>query len=163
MRFKWLIILVVLLLLFGGGGIAAYLVFGTRIVAAVDVLLGKKPPATAVAAAVVPTGPPAVPIPNSYYKLPQIMGTVIDTDYTPHMLQARVSIYLHDPSDLLWVQAFLPRITDAFQVYIRDEIVVDRAHPVDIDRMRQVMLGRINAVIAPAKIDDINVLSLVIE
>jgi flagellar basal body-associated protein FliL len=158
MRLKWIIIVVVLLILLGGGA-AGYVFFHDRIMATVDHMLGRE----VAGAAPEPVGLPAVPIPGNYYKLPRIMGTVIATDYTPHMLQAEISVYLHDPSDLIWVQAYLPRITDAFQSYIRDEMVFDRQHPVDIDALRRVMLPRINGLIAPARIDDISVLSLTVE
>jgi flagellar basal body-associated protein FliL len=62
---------------------------------------------------------------------------------------------LHKPNDQVYVQAAMPLIIDAFQCYFRDEEVGNATEAVDVQKLKRVMMERINGFIAPGKIDDI--------
>ena len=49
----------------------------------------------------------------------------------------------------------MPQIIDAFQCYFRDEQVGNATEAVDVQKLKRVMIERINGFIAPGKIDDI--------
>ncbi len=167
------ILLVAPIVLAIGGGAAAYFLYPDQVkpyidqalglknqaVAQIYKLLGKQPPD--------PNAPPPPPDPNAppvlgtYYSLPRIFATVNSPGHYPHVVQMQVGIFMHDPTDILWVQAYLPRIADAFQTYLRDDILMDKQHPIDVERMRRVLLERINKAIAPASITNVVVQTMV--
>lgn len=157
-RLKWILIIVLLLAVLGGGGAAFFM--RDKLVTVAMQLLGKEPQRPAPPAP--PPDPNAPPELGTYYSLPSIFATVSAPGHIPHIVHMQVGIYMHEPTDILWVQAYLPRIMDAFQTYLHDDVIIDKTHPIRLDVLREVMLKRINERIAPASITKIVVNSVVI-
>jgi flagellar protein FliL len=66
-----------------------------------------------------------------------------------------VSLELDSAADLPKLQAVLPRIIDNFQVYLRELRVEDLKGSAGMYRLREELLLRVNAAVAPAKINDV--------
>jgi flagellar FliL protein len=101
---------------------------------------------------VAPPPPPEVP---AYYDLPEILAQVPVPGGGFRLLELGVSLRLGSLDDVPAVQDAVPRIRDAFQVYIRDNGLIDPERPADRDRMRAAMLARIRALVAPARVTEV--------
>ncbi len=97
------------------------------------------------------------------YHVPLLIGTVFSSDGHPHMVRLQIQLVMHEPGDNAYIGDYLPRLRDALEDYLHDDVSFDRSHPIDIDQLRQDLLPRFNAVIQPAKLTDILVDSLVLQ
>jgi flagellar protein FliL len=92
----------------------------------------------------------------AYCDLPEIMVTLDSRGSTGgHVLKLSASLALDDRMDQPRVQAYIPRVIDVFQIYIRQLIVEDVTGVPKIQHLRQEMLTRINAALEPAHVDDL--------
>ncbi len=138
---KKLIIMVggVLFLLIGGGAGAYFMGF-------LDHFLGKK---EAVAEA-----PP--PKPLVFFDLPDFLVNLNSAgNKKASFLKLSVSLELDKPEDTGRLQSVLPRIVDNFQIYLRELRVEDLKGSGGIYRLREELLSRVNASVAPVKVSDV--------
>ena len=88
--------------------------------------------------------------------LPDIMVTLNNHGgRSNHIVKFTVSLQLDDKADQSHVNAYIPRVVDVFQVYIRQlgaEDVVGNEH---LQHLRDELLPRLNAALEPAHVDDI--------
>lgn len=70
-------------------------------------------------------------------------------------LKVRVSLELDSDKDVSRIEAVMPRIMDNFQVYLRELRVEDLKGSAGMFRLREELLTRVNAAIAPAKVNNI--------
>lgn len=90
-----------------------------------------------------------------YYTLPEMRAQINARKVNQELVLFAGELRLHRPNDQVYVQSAMPQIVDAFQCYFRDEEVGSATQAIDVQKLKRVMLERINGVIAPGKIDDI--------
>ncbi len=136
---KKLILLVVLpvLLLAGGGGAAWFFLFK------------KKPAETEEAAK------PAQPKILAFLDLPDILVNLQSTGRAQSFLKLKVALEYDQADTLVQLNQKMPRVIDNFQVYLREMRSDDLAGSAGLQRLKEELLYRVNAAIAPAKISDV--------
>ncbi len=70
-------------------------------------------------------------------------------------LKIRISLELADAGDIPRIETVMPRIMDNFQVYLRELRIEDLKGSAGMYRLREELLSRVNAAVAPAKIHDV--------
>jgi len=70
-------------------------------------------------------------------------------------LKIRISLELADGGDISRIESVMPRIMDNFQVYLRELRIEDLKGSAGMYRLREELLTRVNAAIAPAKVQDV--------
>lgn len=70
-------------------------------------------------------------------------------------LKLSVSLQLESNEDSPRIAAMMPRIVDNFQIYLRELRVEDLRGSEGIYRLREELLARVNAVVAPVKVDEV--------
>jgi flagellar FliL protein len=136
------------LLLLIGGGLLLLLISGAVLyfTGVVDKVIGHKEPEK-VAEKV---APPAV-----FFDLPDLLVNLNTTGRKASFLKLSVSLELEHADDLPRLQAVMPRIIDNFQVYLRELRVEDLRGSGGIYRLREELLARVNAAVAPIKVRDV--------
>ena len=94
--------------------------------------------------------PPAV-----FFDLPDLLVNLNTTGRKASFLKLSVSLELEHAEDLPRLQAVMPRIIDNFQVYLRELRVEDLRGSGGIYRLREELLARVNAAVAPVKVRDV--------
>ncbi len=126
-----------LVLLLAAGGAAAYFMG----------LFGGKAPKEA--------EKPAIPAVTTYVQLPDLLVNLSSTGKRNNFIKLRITLELEKPTDQDRVKAMQPRIVDNFQTYLRDLRLEDLQGAQGLFRLREELLVRINAAVAPAKVTDI--------
>lgn len=70
-------------------------------------------------------------------------------------LKIRVSLELGSHEDVKTVETVMPRIIDNFQVYLRELRIDDLKGSPGMYRLREELLTRVNAAVAPARVNDV--------
>jgi len=144
------IILIIIVLLFIAGATAGGLYFRNPIKKMIGL------PVTETAATEPPPKKVVKPEDVVFCDLPDIMVTLNNQhDHGNHLVKLTVSLELDDKTDQPRVQAYIPRVVDVFQVYVRQLAVEDVVGVAQMRRLRDGLLPRINAVLAPSHVDDI--------
>jgi flagellar FliL protein len=138
---KKLVLFILLpVLLLGGGGAAAYFLF-----------LKKDPQAEAAAAeAAKEAAPPA------YFEMPKLQVNLLTTGKRPNYLNLTLWLEVAGEEDSNKLKdQMLPRITDAFQVYLRSLRIDDLQGADGVQRMRDELLRRARDASKPVEIKDV--------
>jgi flagellar FliL protein len=101
---------------------------------------------------VVEAPPPPPPV---FYDLQDLLVNLNTTGRKPSFLKLSISLELEHAEDVPRLQAVLPRIVDNFQVYLRELRVEDLKGSVGMYRLREELLARVNAAVAPVKVTDV--------
>ena len=128
----------VLLLLIVGGGAAAYFMG----------LFGGKAHHEEAAK-------PAEPVAATYLPLPDLLVNLSSSGRRNNFVKLKITLELEKATDQERVKAMQPRIIDNFQTYLRDLRLEDLQGAQGLFRLREELLVRINAAVAPAKVTDI--------
>jgi len=138
------------LIMIAGGAVGLLLVAGAGLyfTGMLDGLLGKKH-----AAAVAEASPPK---PLVFFDLPDFLVNLNSNGAKKaSFLKLSVSLELEKQEDTARLQAVMPRIVDNFQIYLRELRVDDLRGSGGIYRLREELLARVNAAVAPAKVNDV--------
>lgn len=138
------------LIMIAGGAVGLLLVAGAGLyfTGMLDSLLGKKH------AAAVAEAPP--PKPLVFFDLPDFLVNLNSNGAKKaSFLKLSVSLELEKQEDTARLQAVMPRIVDNFQIYLRELRVDDLRGSGGIYRLREELLARVNAAVAPAKVNDV--------
>ncbi len=136
------------LIMLGGGGIALLLVAGAGLyfTGMLDRLIGHQAPA-AEATAVKPL---------VFFDLPDFLVNLNSAgNKKASFLKLSVSLELEKQEDTARLQTVMPRIVDNFQIYLRELRVEDLRGSGGIYRLREELLARVNAAVAPVKVSDV--------
>lgn len=98
---------------------------------------------------------PAEPVATTYFQLPDLLVNLSSANRRSNFIKLKITLELAKPDDLNRVKAMQPRIVDNFQTYLRDLRVEDLQGAQGLFRLREELLLRINAAVAPAKVTDI--------
>jgi flagellar FliL protein len=99
------------------------------------------------------SGEPAGPV--AFADLPEILVNLNTTGRKSSFLKIRVSLEVPNALDLDKVLAVQDRVVDAFQVYLRELRVEDLKGSAGMYRLREELLTRVNAAVAPVKVNDV--------
>src|SRR5690349_4748355 len=137
------------LIMIVGGAVGCLLVAGAGLyfIGMLDGLLGRKHAAVAEA-------PP--PKPLVFFDLPDFLVNLNSNGAKKaSFLKLSVSLELERQEDTPRLQAVMPRIVDNFQIYLRELRVDDLRGSGGIYRLREELLARVNAAVAPVKVNDV--------
>ncbi|WP_430511781.1 flagellar basal body-associated FliL family protein [Pannonibacter phragmitetus] len=134
------------LIIFGAAGLVALLAIG----GAVWFLFlsgGEEP--------VDPAAPPVVEQkPVVFYDLPE-MTVNLSTEGRATYLRVRIALEVSDQAMVDRISPYLPRILDAFQIYLRELRPADLEGSAGLFRLKEELLRRINLAVHPAKVDGV--------
>ena len=91
----------------------------------------------------------------AFVDLPRFTVNLSSTGNQRALLQLTMSIELANEAMKPAVEAVLPRVIDSFQVFLRDLRVEDLAGTRGTYRLKEEMLNRANAALAPIKVEDV--------
>ncbi|MFV3073080.1 flagellar basal body-associated FliL family protein [Niveispirillum fermenti] len=130
---------------------------------ALDGLLGKK--AEGEHAEEAPAEPELPPYkgPPLYKDMPDILINLNTGERRATLLKLGITFEVARPEDMVPLDQAMPRITDAFQVYLRELRVDDLRGSAGIYRLREELLMRVNAAAAPVKVKDVLVKEFLIQ
>jgi flagellar FliL protein len=100
-------------------------------------------------------GAPVESGPVAFTDLPEILVNLNTSGRKSSFLKIRVSLELPNVDDVVKVEAVQDRVVDAFQVYLRELRVEDLKGSAGMYRLREELLARVNAAVAPVKVNDV--------
>ena len=136
------------LLMFGGAGLVVLLAAGGG---AYYFLMGSEAPM------VVPgemDEPVEVQKPVVFFDLPE-MTVNLATEGRTTYLKVRIALEVENRAMIDQIQPFLPRILDAFQIYLRELRPADLEGSAGLFRLKEELLRRINLSVYPAKVEGV--------
>lgn len=92
--------------------------------------------------------------PVVFYDLPE-MTVNLATDDRRTFLKVRIALEVESSSVIDDIEPYLPRIMDAFQIYLRELRPADLEGSAGLFRLKEQLLRRINLAIYPAKVEGV--------
>lgn len=92
---------------------------------------------------------------GNFVEVPPILVNLIGSSGETHYLKLQVKLEVEKASDVLKIEAVLPRVIDRFQTYLREMRIQDLRGSAGIYRLRQELLYRVNKAAAPVVVKDI--------
>lgn len=92
--------------------------------------------------------------PVVFYDLPE-MTVNLSTEGRATYLKVRVALEVENRATIERIQPFLPRILDAFQIYLRELRPADLEGSAGLFRLKEELLRRINLSVYPARVDGV--------
>jgi flagellar FliL protein len=90
-----------------------------------------------------------------FHDLPELLVNLNTTGARATFLKITVSLELEKAEDVPRIREVMPRILDNFQVYLRELRLDDLRGSAGMYRLREELLARVNAAVAPVKVRDI--------
>lgn len=90
-----------------------------------------------------------------FYDVPELLVNLNTTGSRATFLKITVSLELEKTEDTPRIKEVMPRILDNFQVYLRELRLDDLRGSAGMYRLREELLARVNAAVAPVKVRDI--------
>ena len=145
---KLLIVVAIILLLVFGGLAAAY--FTGLLQPVIDQILG-----TESTAETLDGEAPEALGGGTFYELPELLVNLNTGGRKSTFLKIKVSIELENPEVFPQVEGVMPRVLDNFQVYLRELRLDDLKGSAGMYRLREELLIRVNAAVAPVRVRDV--------
>ncbi|TYC48601.1 flagellar basal body-associated protein FliL [Rhodobacterales bacterium] len=98
--------------------------------------------------------PQEVQKPVVFYDLPE-MTVNLATDGRSTYLKVRIALEVEDRAMVDQITPYLPRILDAFQIYLRELRPADLEGSAGLFRLKEELLRRINLSVYPAKVEGV--------
>lgn len=92
--------------------------------------------------------------PVVFYDLPE-MTVNLATEGRSTYLKVRIALEVENRGMIDQIQPFLPRILDAFQIYLRELRPADLEGSAGLFRLKEELLRRINLSVYPAKVEGV--------
>ncbi len=93
--------------------------------------------------------------PPGYVDMPEMIANLNSTSHKPGYVKLTVRIEVPKPEDAERVKAAMPRLQDLMQTYLREMRPEELRGSAGTYRLREELLVRANAAVAPVKISDI--------
>lgn len=90
--------------------------------------------------------------PVVFYDLPE-MTVNLSTDGRATYLKVRIALEVSDRATIDRIEPFLPRVLDAFQIYLRELRPTDLEGSSGLFRLKEELLRRINTAVYPARVE----------
>jgi len=116
-------------------------------------LLGKEEEKTAKTEAPPPPPPPKVPV--FYDDLPDMLVNLNTGSKKSNFLKLHIAFQVASEEDKAKIKAVQSRVVDIFQGYLREIRVEDLKGSAGYFRLREELLMRVNAAVAPVKVEDV--------
>jgi flagellar protein FliL len=97
----------------------------------------------------------AKPVPPSYIDIPEMVANLNSANHKPSYVKLAARIEVPKPDDVEKVKAALPRLQDMMQTYLREMRPEELRGSAGTYRLREELLVRANAAVAPAKVSDV--------
>jgi flagellar FliL protein len=97
----------------------------------------------------------AKPVPPTYIDLPEMIANLNSGAHKPSYIKLMARIEVPKPDDAEKVKAALPRLQDIMQTYLREMRPEELRGSAGTYRLREELLVRANAAVAPAKVSDV--------
>ena len=97
----------------------------------------------------------AKPVPPSYIDIPEMVANLNSNARKPSYVKLAARIEVPKPEDVEKVKAALPRLQVMMQTYLRETRPEELRGSAGTYRLREELLVRANAAVAPAKISDV--------
>lgn len=101
--------------------------------------------------------------PGVFMSIPDILVNLNTGDRRQRFLQMTVSLELATPEDQIEVERVLPRLLDAFQVYLRELREEDLEGSAGLYRVKEELLRRVNQSVAPIVVRDVLLEEMIIQ
>ncbi|XYK80208.1 MAG: flagellar basal body-associated FliL family protein [Labrenzia sp.] len=98
--------------------------------------------------------PQEVQRPVVFYDLPE-MTVNLATEGRTTYLKVRIALEVENRAMIDQIQPYLPRILDAFQIYLRELRPADLEGSAGLFRLKEELLRRINLSVYPAKVEGV--------
>jgi len=98
-----------------------------------------------------------------YVDVPEMVANLNTGTRKPSYVKITVRIEVPDLSDADKVRTAMPRVQDVIQTYLREMRPDELRGSAGVYRLREELLVRANAAVAPAKIDDILFIQMLIQ
>jgi flagellar FliL protein len=105
----------------------------------------------------------AVRKPALFYDLPDLTINLASINERSQYLRIKVSLEVSDRKTIEEITPMLPRVMDAFQVYLRELRITDLEGSAGIYRLKEELRRRVNLAVHPAQVDDILFRELLIQ
>jgi flagellar FliL protein len=97
----------------------------------------------------------AKPVPPVYVDVPEMVANLNSANHKPSYVKLTARIEVPKPEDAEKVRAALPRLQDMMQTYLREMRPEELRGSAGTYRLREELLVRANAAVAPAKVSDV--------
>ena len=98
---------------------------------------------------------PGAPKETVFYDLQEILVNFNDGGGKSRFLKIRVSLELERQTAIKKIEKIMPRVVDSFQTYLRELRLSDLKGSAGLYRLREELLIRASAAVAPVKINDV--------
>jgi flagellar FliL protein len=106
----------------------------------------------------------AKPVPPSYIDLPEMVANLnSNAAHKPSYIKLVARMEVPKPEDTEKVKAALPRLQDMMQTYLREMRPEELRGSAGTYRLREELLVRANAAVAPAKVSDVLFIQMLIQ
>ena len=93
--------------------------------------------------------------PPSYVDVPEMIANLNSGTHRPSYVKMTVHVEVPRPDDVTRVKAAMPRLQDIMQTYLREMRPEELRGSAGTYRLREELLVRANAAVAPAKVSDV--------
>ena len=90
-----------------------------------------------------------------FIELPEMLIDLNNPGNQVSFLKLSVSLEVKDPELALRIEELMPRVIDNFQVFLRELRVEDLTGARGTFRIKEELLARVNAAVAPARVEDV--------
>ncbi len=95
------------------------------------------------------------PKPAYFYDLPEMTINLSSIESRTQYLRLKVALEISDDDLIDEIEPVLPRVLDAFQVYLRELRVSDIEGSAGLMRLKEELQRRINVAVYPVKVDSV--------
>lgn len=106
---------------------------------------------------------PAIATPGFYLEVPEMLVSLRSSGRKQQILKLRISLELAGPEDEPAITAFMPKIVDNFQVFLRELRVEELEGSQGLYRVKEEMLARVNQAAHPVKVKDVLIGDMLIQ
>jgi len=98
-----------------------------------------------------------------YLEMPEMTINLRSNNQRPTYLQLAITLELTSEEAVAEVERVLPRVVDQFQTHLRELHAADLEGSAAVYRLREELLYRVNAAIAPARVRDVLFESMLVQ
>lgn len=102
-------------------------------------------------------------VPPSYVDLPEMVANLNSGKGRPSYVKLTARIEVPKPDDVARVKASMPRLQDLMQTYLREMRPEELRGSAGTYRLREELLVRANAAVAPAKVSDVLFTQMIVQ
>jgi flagellar FliL protein len=102
-------------------------------------------------------------VPPSYVDLPEMVANLNSGKNRPSYVKLTARIEVPRPDDVVKVKAAMPRLQDLMQTYLREMRPEELRGSAGTYRLREELLVRANAAVAPAKVSDVLFTQMIVQ